>query len=67
MTAVDGPQQLLTVLQVAQRLGVSEDTVRRRIAAGQLAGVKLGYRTLRVSVAELARYLDAAAAGPGAA
>jgi excisionase family DNA binding protein len=34
--------QLLTVPEVAARLGISTEGVRRRIAAGQIRAIKLG-------------------------
>jgi len=40
-TAVQ-PRPLLTVPEVADRLGVSTRTVRRRIESGELAAVRLG-------------------------
>lgn len=48
---------MLTVAEVAERLRVSEETVRRRIHDGTIRAVSLG-RVLRVSLAELERLLD---------
>lgn len=56
---VDDLDSLLPVARVARRLGVSEDTVRRRIKTGELVGVKLGYRTVRVTAPSLAAYIAA--------
>jgi excisionase family DNA binding protein len=53
------PGSLLAVARVAKILDVSEDTVRRRIAVGELEAVKLGYRTVRVPAASLAAYIAA--------
>lgn len=55
--------QYLTVQQVADALGVSSKTVRRRIDTGSLPVVVLSEpgaprRTLRVSEDELERYLQ---------
>jgi excisionase family DNA binding protein len=36
------PDRLLTVREAAERLNVSEVTVRRRISAGELAAVRFG-------------------------
>ncbi len=45
-----GPaDEALTVSEVARRLHMSVATVRRRIASGELAAVKLGPRTIRIS------------------
>jgi excisionase family DNA binding protein len=45
----------LTTREVADRLGVSELTVRRRIAEGELPAVRLGHgrRALRIRPADL--------------
>jgi excisionase family DNA binding protein len=51
--------RMLSVSRVARILDVSEDTVRRRIAAGELEAVKLGYRTVRVTASSLAAYIAA--------
>lgn len=51
-----GAHVLLTISDVAARLAVSEDTVRRRIAAGAMAVVRDG-RMIRVSVAALEDYI----------
>ena len=50
--------QLLTISQVAQRVGISVRTVRREIRKGRLPATKLGYRTVRVSETDLAIYLE---------
>ena len=57
MTSTD---DFLSVAQVAASLGVSSESVRRKIAAGQLHAVKLGETgpsPLRVSRADLETYL----------
>lgn len=48
---------LLTVPEVAQRLGLSPRTVERAISAGQLASVRVG-RARRVAPEDLADYVD---------
>ena len=50
--------QLLDVPAVAHRLDVSEKTVRRLIARGELRAYRVG-RLLRVSEEELGRFLAA--------
>ena len=49
--------QLLDVPAVARRLNVSEKTVRRLIARGELRAHRIG-RLLRISEEELRRFLD---------
>lgn len=53
------PAPLLTVLQVAERLQVSHDTVVREIKRGALGAVQIGAR-YRIDPADLAAYLQAA-------
>ena len=48
---------LLTIAQAADCLSVSSRTVRRLIAAGELAPVKIG-RALRLRVTDLQSYVD---------
>jgi excisionase family DNA binding protein len=48
---------MLSVAQVAERLGVSERTVIRLIVAGELAAHRIG-NVYRVAAEELAAYLD---------
>jgi excisionase family DNA binding protein len=53
-------RRLLTVKQVADRLGLSTKQVRRRIAAGDLPAIRLGPEPrahVRVDPAELERYV----------
>lgn len=47
----------LTVLEVAERLGLGRNAVYRLIAAGELPHVRLGARTIRVRTADLSDYL----------
>jgi excisionase family DNA binding protein len=51
--------RLLTVREVATRLGVNERTVRRKIEAGVLPAVRLGpgRSAIRVDADELERFL----------
>lgn len=57
-TDVRAPQ-LLTVREVADRLKLSEKSVRRRIASGELPAVRLGGRgtQLRVDERELDHFI----------
>jgi excisionase family DNA binding protein len=53
--------RLFTIPEVARRLAVAENTVYRRIAAGELRSVNLGtaeYRKTRVRSDDLADYID---------
>jgi len=49
----------LTVRETAERIRVSEDTVRRAIARGELPAVQLGGRgsSIRIDERELERWL----------
>jgi excisionase family DNA binding protein len=49
---------LLTPLEVAEVLGISSRGVRRLVARGDLAGVRVGDRHLRVEMEELASYIE---------
>jgi len=42
-----------SIEEAAERLGCSQRTVRRMIAAGEIAGYRLGKRLLRIDLAEL--------------
>jgi excisionase family DNA binding protein len=51
--------QLLTVAQVADRLQVNSETVRRWLRAGELEGILLGDKAgYRVSVGALRAFLE---------
>jgi excisionase family DNA binding protein len=57
---IDEPQSLLTVREVAHRLGVSRHTLYRAIAAGHLRGVRLGgspSAPIRIYASDLERFL----------
>ena len=43
----------LSIQQAAETYGVSHDTIRRRIAAGQLPASRCGGRIIRVRIADL--------------
>ena len=52
-------ERLLTVEDVAERLQVNEQTVRRWLREGELTGVPFGGRTgWRISEADLQAFLD---------
>jgi excisionase family DNA binding protein len=51
--------KLLTVREVADRLGLKESTIRKRILLRQIAYVKPGLRAVRIPVEELERILAA--------
>jgi excisionase family DNA binding protein len=52
---------LLTARQVAERLHLHPNTVKRLVAKGELQGYRLGSRgDVRVSEAQLAQYLHGA-------
>ena len=52
-------EQLLTVEQVAERLQVNEQTVRRWLREGELTGIPFGGRTgWRMSEEDLQAFLD---------
>jgi excisionase family DNA binding protein len=60
-----GPDRLLSVPEVAARLRVSPETVRRYLRRGRLKGVKVGGQTspYRVSEAEVRRIEHGAGGG----
>lgn len=47
------PRHFETIRQAADRLGVSEKTIRRHIAAARLRGYRLGERLIRVDPDEV--------------
>ena len=51
------PPRPLTCQQVAERLGISERTVRRLIVAGDIKAYQPGRRSYRVRPADLDEYL----------
>jgi excisionase family DNA binding protein len=59
MVLMVAEEQWLTVEQVAERLQVHIETVRRWIRSGDLPGVRLGRRAgYRVKAADLDAFLD---------
>lgn len=47
----------LTIDETAKRLGVSDDTVRRLMNQGTLPSIRLGHRTVRISLHALDKYM----------
>lgn len=56
---------LLTIPEVAQRLGVSSSTVRRLVDRGELARVRVGH-SIRFREADLAGLIDGGDSAPEA-
>jgi len=55
------PERAVTVKAAAIRLSVDEKTVRRLIQRGELRGVRVGSRALRVVASDLDRLLGTSA------
>lgn len=55
--------QLLTVREVAERLGISSRSVWSMLSNGRLTGLRLGAKTIRIEAAELERFVAAARIG----
>jgi excisionase family DNA binding protein len=53
MQARQSPANPVSIREAAAHLHVSQDTVRRRISAGELTGYRLGKRIVRVDLDEL--------------
>jgi excisionase family DNA binding protein len=51
-----GTGRLLPIKEVADRFAISEKTVRRWVATGELPSIRLG-RTLRISSVDLEQYI----------
>lgn len=47
------PPTLISIAQAAERLGLSTDTVRRRIADGTLPARRVGPRTIRLDARDV--------------
>jgi excisionase family DNA binding protein len=56
VAVTDQSPEYLTPAEVADRWRCDSRTVRRRVAAGELRGVRLGPGIVRVSAAEVERY-----------
>jgi excisionase family DNA binding protein len=51
----------ITITKAAERLSVSDDLIRRAIRDGELKALRLGHRTVRISMVALAAYVTAMA------
>ena len=49
---------LLTIAEVAQRMGISKSGVYRRIAGGDLRAIRISDRAMRVLESDLQAYVD---------
>ena len=54
-----GTVERLTTAQVADALGVSPSFVRELVARGELVAYRLGRKTIRISRADLLKFLEA--------
>ena len=60
-------QELISIQQAARDKSVHPDTIRRRIASGELKAYRLGNRIIRVDRAEVDRLLHPIPTGGDAA
>ena len=51
------PDQIYTIPQVAELLGVHKDTVQTWIEEGKLGSVKIGYRTVRILQSDIDEFI----------
>lgn len=58
------PDEFLTVAEVAETLKVVDQTVRNWIDRGELTGVRVGSRRVRVRREDLDRFLESQAVQP---
>jgi excisionase family DNA binding protein len=58
---------LLTTREVADRLGLSPETILRRWRAGELPGYRIGANVLRFAEEDLEAWLDGRRVGPAPA
>jgi len=56
--------ELLTVEEVAKRLKVDEETIRRWLRVGNLKGIKISETAWRIKDTELEKFLDSAKIEP---
>ncbi|WP_345528295.1 helix-turn-helix domain-containing protein [Nocardioides endophyticus] len=67
VTATTGAsRRLVSITETAEILGISPKTVRRRIATGDLAAVRLGRRTIRIRTESIDKMIDAHSVTPWA-
>jgi excisionase family DNA binding protein len=55
------PETMWTIPEAAERLAIGDGKARRLIAAGELAVVRFGHRTVRVTEAAVRAYAKKAA------
>ncbi|WAC55018.1 helix-turn-helix transcriptional regulator [Gordonia sp. SL306] len=60
MAASRARTRYLSLQDIAEELGISDRTVRRWIATGQLKAVRPSPRVIRVEASELDRFISAA-------
>jgi excisionase family DNA binding protein len=48
----------LTITEAAEYIGVSDDTIRRRLADGSFEGKRIGPRLIRIHQSELDRWIE---------
>jgi excisionase family DNA binding protein len=58
------PKMLFTLAEAAEALSVHERTLSRLIRRGEIRAVRIGPRGVRVSVAELQRWIESQQAAP---
>jgi excisionase family DNA binding protein len=60
MSTLVPERQLLTVRETAERLAISEKSVRRRVRAGVIPALRLGHKgsAIRIPADELAGWID---------
>jgi excisionase family DNA binding protein len=58
------PEEMLTVAEAAARLKMHPETIRRAIRRGDLKALRFGYRTVRISLADLEAWGKAAKIEP---
>ena len=62
----DGPDELLTVWQVAKLLSIDEETVRRWLRSGRLDGIRISRKAgWRIRASDYYDFLDLASAANG--
>ena len=55
------PEKFFTIPEAAKRLGIGESKARRAVASGDLAVIRYGHRTVRITEAALKAYTKQAA------
>lgn len=52
------PQDWLSITDTAKYLGLSRPTIHRYIEEGRFPAYRLGYRTVRIRLADIERYIE---------